>query len=147
MRKLNIVCNSVLNWFTPKYLKKNWKIYKFLLKNSQKVLNLYFIPLTNPRLKFFPNTAPYSNDAPYCLVPSCKNQKLLIISFQKNIQDPNFWNLIPLNPWIKTFFKIPAVSVFLLYRPPTSCKVSGKTNERSLRYLKTDGRTNRRTNG
>ena len=38
-------------------------------------------------------------------------------------------------------FKIASVSLFLLYWPLTSCKVSEKTNERFPRYLKTDGRT------
>ena len=41
------------------------------------------------------------------------------------------------------FFKIPAVSLFLLYWPPTSCKVSEKINEWSLRYLKMDTRTDK----
>ena len=39
-----MVCNSVINWFTPKYLKKDGKIDKFLLTNSKKVLNPYLIP-------------------------------------------------------------------------------------------------------
>ena len=32
-----------LNWFTPKYLKKKWKIDKVLWENSHKVLNTYWI--------------------------------------------------------------------------------------------------------
>ena len=56
-----------------------------------------------------------------------------------------FWHLVPRNPWIKIFFKILAVSLFLLNWPLTSCKVSEKLNERSPRYLKTDGQTDRRT--
>ena len=63
-----MACNSVINWFTQKHLKINWKNCKFLLKNFQKVLNS-FNPLTNPGLRIFPNIAPYSNDAPYCRLP------------------------------------------------------------------------------
>ena len=49
------------------------------------------------------------------------------------------------NPWIRIFFKIPAVSLSLLYWPLTSCRVSEKTNEGPLRYLKKDQRTDRWT--
>ena len=52
---------------------------------------------------------------------------------------PSFWHLIPLNPRIKIFFKIPVVSLFLLHWSLTSCKVSEKLNERSRR---TNGQTN-----
>ena len=60
----------------------------------------------------------------------------------------NFWYLIPLNPRIKIFFKIPAMSLFYFIDPKLhakiqeklmsslsrrTCKVSGKTNERSLK--------------
>ena len=44
-------------------------------------------------------------------------------------------------PGLRFFFKISAVSLFLLYWPLTSCKLSEKTNERSPRYSKTDGPT------
>ena len=57
---------------------------------------------------------------------------------QMNVQKNHFFTI---NPQIKIFFKIPAVSLFLLYWPLTSYKVSEKTNERSPRYLKTDGQT------
>ena len=38
------------------------------LKSDKSLIN----PLINPGLRFFPNMAPYSNDAPYCPLPSCK---------------------------------------------------------------------------
>ena len=32
--------------------------------------------LINPGLRFFLNIAQYSNDAPYCLLPSCKKSEI-----------------------------------------------------------------------
>ena len=83
--------------------------------------------------------APYSNDAPYCPLPSCKKLETFNDRFPRKCQKPQ------LNPQIKIFFKIQAVSLFLLYGPATSCKISEKTNERSPRYLKTDRRTDGQT--
>ena len=80
--------------------------------------------------------APYSNDATYCILPSCKKLKLSWTVLKKISKKSNFWHLVPFNPWISIFFKIPAVSW-----PLTSCKVSEKTNEQFPRYLKTDQRT------
>ena len=54
-----------------------------------------------------------------------------------------FGHLIPLNLQIK----ILALSLFLLNWPLTSCEVSEKTNARSLRYLQTDRRIDRQTDG
>ena len=45
------------------------------------------------------------------------------------------------------FFKNRALSLLYPYGALTSCKKLEKTNERSLRYLKTDTRTHRRTDG
>ena len=42
------------------------------LKSDKSLIN----PLINPRLRFFPNMAQYSNDAPYCLLPSCKKSEI-----------------------------------------------------------------------
>ena len=89
----------------------------------------------NPQIKIFPK---YSNDASYCPLPSCKKLEIFNDRFpRKYLKIPNFRHLIP-HSRIKIFFKIPAVSLFLLYWPLTSCKVSEKTNERFPRYLKTD---------
>ena len=44
------------------------------------------------------------------------------------------------------FFKNRALSLLYPYGALTSCKKLEKNNQRSLRYLKTDGRTDRRTN-
>ena len=55
--------------------------------------------------------------------------------FQENAQKPQF---LTLNPRIMIFFKIPAVSLSLLYWHLTSCKDSEKTNEQFPRYSKTD---------
>ena len=47
--------------------------------------------MINPELRFFPNMATYSNDAPYCLLPSSKNYGSLITSFGENgPKIPNF---------------------------------------------------------
>ena len=45
------------------------------------------------------------------------------------------------------FSKNRALSLLYPYGALTSCKRLGKNNEQSLRYLKTDGRTDRRTDG
>ena len=45
------------------------------------------------------------------------------------------------------FFKNRALSLLYPYGTLTSCKKLGKTNERSLRYLKTDTRTHGRMDG
>ena len=37
--------------------------------------------------------------------------------FQENVQNPKFWHLIPLNPGIKIFFKIPTMSFFYVIDP------------------------------
>ena len=121
MWKWKMLCKSVLNWFTPKYLKKNWKIDKFLLKISQKMLN----PLITGT----------------CLIASCKKLENLNNQFLINIKKIH---LLTLNPWIKIFFSEFRPCHFFTLLIPTSCKVSQKANERSLRYLKKDGpRTDR----
>ena len=53
-------------------------------------------------------------------------------------KNPHFRHLTPLIPRLIFYFKTSAVSLFLLSWPPTSSKFSGKTNEQSPRYLKTD---------
>ena len=62
--------------------------------------------------------------------PIALYHQVLMTDFRENFKKPNFF----------TFD-------FLLYCPATSCKVSEKTNERSLRYLKTDGYTDGHTDG
>ena len=67
-----------------------------------------------------------------------------MIACGENIQKPQS---LTLNPRLRFFFKISALTHFLLYWHLPSCKISENTNERSLRYLKTDRprNTNRRT--
>ena len=60
-------------------------------------------------------------------------------------KNPNFWHLLPLNPRIKIFFQNFGRVTFLINWPLTSCKSSEKSNEQSLRYLKTGGQTDGRT--
>ena len=133
-----MVCDNVNKWFTRKYLKKTENLTNFYWKTLKRCLIPTISP--TPGLRFSPNLASYSNDSPYCLLPSCKRLETFNERFGgKMPKNPTFWHLIPLNPWIKIlFFKNMAVSLFLLYWPLTSCIISEKTNERSLRYFKTD---------
>ena len=65
-----------------------------------------------------------------------------MIIFRESIIKPKILTLnSPESPDKDFCSKIAAVSLFLLYEPPTSCKVSEKTNEPSLKYPKTDGLT------
>ena len=64
--------------------------------------------------------------------------------FWENVQNTNFWHLIPLIPQNKICFQNSCRITFLLYGTLTSCKVSEKANERSLRYQR-QGRTDRQT--
>ena len=59
-----------------------------------------------------------------------------------------FRPLFPIFEKMRIFPKNPALSLFYIYGPLTSCKKSEKTNEpipRTLRYARTDGRTDART--
>ena len=42
---------------------------------------------------------------PIFLYRHAKNQKLLMTGFRKNVQNPEFLTLNPLNPQIKIFYK------------------------------------------
>ena len=53
--------------------------------------------------------------------------------FEENVQKPQMLMPNPPESPDLDFFKIPAVSVFFLLTP-TSCQISQKTNERSLRW-------------
>ena len=99
-------------------------------------------PLINSGLKFFQTIAQYSNDALYWLLPSF-NKLETLIDFEETANKTNFWHLIPLNPKIRIFFKISAMSLSLLYRSLTSCKISEKNNERST--ISKDGWTDQQT--
>ena len=58
------------------------------------IFDPYLIPL-NPGLRFFPNMAPYSNDAPYFPLPSYKKLETLMTGFRENVQKPKFLTLNP----------------------------------------------------
>ena len=86
--------------------------------------------------------APPSNDVPYCLLPSCKKSETFKELFRRKCHKTQIFDTwSPLIPGLRLFFKIPAMSLFSLYWPLTTRKVSEKTNERFLRYLKTEGHT------
>ena len=93
--------------------------------------------------RLIPEIPKYGTTLRWCVLLSStiiqKIKKILMSSSEKVSKNPNFWHQI------KIFFKIPDLSLFLLYWPLTSSKVLEKLNERSPRYLKTDGRTNGRT--
>ena len=103
-------------------------------------------PLFNPGLRFSPNMTPHSNDAPYYPPPSCKKLETCNDQFPskcpKTLIFDTWSHLIPR---LIFFSNSGYVTFFLIYWPLTSCKVSEKTNEWSLRYLKTDTQTDGRT--
>ena len=83
-------------------------------------------------------------------MPTCNGYSIAStedVYFTQKVSLERAYQKIPLNFQIKIFFKISALSLFLLHWPLTSCKVSERTNERSQRYLKTDRRTDGRTDG
>ena len=60
---------------------------------------------------------------------------------QKTSKIPPKWGFSPICDPPRFFFKNRALSLLYPYGALTSCKKLEKTNERSLRYLKTDQRT------
>ena len=62
------------------------------------------------------------------------------------LKNPNFLHLIPLNPRIKIFFQIYSRVTFVYFIDLQLHAKFQKKNERSLRYLETDGRTGGHTN-
>ena len=60
---------------------------------------------------------------------------------QKTSKMPPKWGFPPICDPPRFFFKSRALSLLYPYGALTSCKKLEKTNEQSLRYLKTDGRT------
>ena len=78
--------------------------------------------------------ASYTNDAPYCLLPSCKKWETFDEWFPENVRKPKLLTL---------FFQNWGCSTFFTLLTPNFMYNFGETNEQSLRYLKTDhGRTN-----
>ena len=61
---------------------------------------------------------------------------------QKTSKMPQKWGFSPICDPPRFFFKNRALSLLYPYGALTSCKKLEKSLERSLRYLKTDGRTN-----
>ena len=57
---------------------------------------------------------------------------------RKTSKMPQKWGVSPMCDPAKIFFKNPALSLLYPCGALTSCKKLEKTNERSLRYLKTD---------
>ena len=64
---------------------------------------------------------------------------------QKTSKCPPQWGFSPTCDTHKIFFKNRALSLLYPYGALTSCKKLEKTNEQSLRYSKTDGLTDQRT--
>ena len=65
----------------------------------------------------------------------------------KNIKNAPKRGVSPICDPQRFFFKNWALSLLYPYGALTSCKKLEKTNEQSLRYLKTDGHTHGRTHG
>ena len=66
---------------------------------------------------------------------------------QKTSKMPQKWGFSPICDPPRFFFKNRALSLLYPYGVLTSCKKLEKTNERSLRYLKTETRTDTWTHG
>ena len=66
---------------------------------------------------------------------------------QKTSKMPPKWGFSPICDPSRFFFKNWTQSLLYTYGALTSCKKLDKTNELSLRYLKTDTHTDRRTHG
>ena len=91
---------------------------------------------------------PIADDVPYCLLVSYKNFETFNEPSQRKCPKIQIFDTkSPLIPGLRFFFKILAISLFLLYWPSTSCKISEKANELSLEIFKTDGQTHRQTQG
>ena len=67
---------------------------------------------------------------PIAIYRHAKNQNFLMTGFGENVQKPNFYHINPLNP--KTFSTLSTPNFMQSFR---------KTNEASMRYLKTDRQT------
>ena len=77
--------------------------------------------------------APHSNDAPYCLLPSCKKLKTFNDRFPRKYPKKTIFDTwSPFIPRLRFFLQFRPCH---LYWPSTWCKISQKTNEQSLRYL------------
>ena len=72
--------------------------------------------LVNSVSRFFPNIAPYSNDASYCLQPSCKKFETFNYRFWRKCQNKG-WHLIPPDPQIMIFQNSGRVTFFTLLTP------------------------------
>ena len=85
------------------------------------------------------------------LIMYMKFQKLLMTGCRdmdkKPQKMPQKWFFSPFVTPQDFFFKNRALPRLYPYGALTSCKKLEKTNERSLRYIKTDGRTDTRTDG
>ena len=100
-----------------------------------------------PRLRFFQNMAPHSNDSPYYLLPSCKKLETFNERFGRKCPKSQFLTLTPLTHELRffqnsgrvTFFTLLSLLLYYLHEFGASCKVSEKNNEQSRRYLETDG--------
>ena len=66
---------------------------------------------------------------------------------QKTSKMPQKWGFSPICDSPRFFFKNRALSLLCTYGALNSCKKLDKTNEQSLRHLKTDTHTHGRTHG
>ena len=79
---------------------------------------------------------------------SSKSLELFLRYGQKTSKMPQKWGFSPICDPPRFFFKNRALSLLCPYGALTSCKKLDETNERSLRYLKTDhGPTDQLTDG
>ena len=86
----------------------------------------------------------------FALISGPKPKKIVRAVFEKNIKISDFWLIWrPIREYLEInnfFFKTPALWLFCLYSPPTSCKKSGKSLEPLLRKLRYQPTNHKPTN-
>ena len=89
---------------------------------------------------------PCSNDAPYCLLPSCKKLENFNDRFQRKWSKTTIFDTWShLLPGLRFFSKFRPCHFFYYIDPQLHTKFRKKTNEWSLRYIKTDRQTHWQT--
>ena len=128
-----MICNSELNWFPPQYLKKN-ENWQFSIKKVPKSAWSPLNPLINPRLTFFPNMTPHTNDDPYWLLPSCKKLEIFNERFpRKCLKNKIFDTYSPLIPRLSFFPNMTPHSNDAPYFLLPSCKKRETFNDQFWR--------------
>ena len=120
-----MVCNSLLNSFTPKYLKKTGKLTNFYWKTPEKCL----FPTQSSNQSLIKISPKYGTIVKWSILLPCNIHKKLETfndPFPRKCPKTQFLTLNPLISTIKIFFNILAMSLFLLYWPQLHAKFQNK---------------------